>query len=260
MTIRRPSRRTVLIAGVALFAPARLQAQSTKTLEKIKSAGRMVIGNGGAFPPFEYVENGNLTGLDRDLGEELCKRMGVKAEWQIIEFAGLLPALTSGRVDILLTALTKTPERAQRIAFSTAYYQTGVAAAYRSGIKMDGPDDLAGKVVGVQTGSAGEKYVRDRYADKAKEIKGYPEFPLALRDLEIGRVDVVVNTVLALRYNLSKSNKTGLKVSSVWEPIDVGMNTRLGDEALLAELNRHIVAMQGDGFLKGLDTKWFGGA
>ncbi|HZP78543.1 MAG TPA: transporter substrate-binding domain-containing protein [Pseudolabrys sp.] len=260
MTTRHPSRRSLLIAGAALLAPLPVKAQSGNTLEKIKSAGRMVIGNGGAFPPFEFVENGNLTGLDRELGDELCQRMGVRAEWQVIEFAGLLPALTSGRVDILLTALTKTPERAQRIAFTTAYYQTGVAAAYRPGIKMDGPDDLAGKIVGVQTGTAGEKYTRDRYADKVKEIKGYPEFPLALRDLEIGRVDAVVNTVLALRYNLSKSNKAGLKVSKVWEPIDVGMNTRLGDDALLAELNRQIAAMQADGFLKKLDIKWFGGA
>jgi polar amino acid transport system substrate-binding protein len=260
MTLSHPSRRSVLVAGAALLAPLPLRAQTANTLDKIKSAGRMVIGNGGAFPPFEFVQDGNLTGLDHDLGEELCKRMGVKAEWQVIEFAGLLPALTSGRVDILLTALTKTPERAQRIAFTAAYYQTGVAAAYRPGVKMDDPDDLAGKIVGVQTGTAGEKYVRDRFADKVKEIKGYPEFPLAMRDLEIGRVDVVVNTVLALRYNLSKSNRAGLKVSRVWEPIDVGMNTRLGDDALLAELNRHIAAMQGDGFLKGLDTKWFGGA
>ena len=60
------------------------------TLAKIKAAGKVVIGNGGAFPPFEFVENGKLVGYDIDLGEELAKRMGVKAEWTKIEFRGII--------------------------------------------------------------------------------------------------------------------------------------------------------------------------
>ena len=261
MTLSR--RRLLAAAPSLLLAPALFSrsAQAATTLEKIRAAGVMNIGNGGAFPPFEYVADGKLMGFDRDLGDELCKRMGVRAEWQVFEFAGLIPALTSGRVDTLITAFTKTEERAARIAFSDAYYQTGIAAAYRPSVSIDQPADLAGKVVGVQTGSAGEKFVRDAWADKVKEIRNYPEFPLALRDLEIGRVEVVVNTLPTLRYNLVQSgNKAGLKVTAAWDARAVGINTRLADTDLLAEINRQLAAMQADGFLKSIDGKWFGAA
>lgn len=260
MTSSSISRRTFVAAGATLFAPSLLRAQTPTTLEKIRSAGVMNIGNGGAFPPFEFVENGVLAGFDRDLGDELGKRMGVRVEWQIFEFAGLIASLTSGRVDTLVSAMTWTKERAERIAFSKSYYQTGVAAAYRPDVTIAAPADLAGKIVGVQTGTAGEKFTRDGYADQVKELKTYPEFPLALRDLEIGRVQVVVNTLPVLRYNLSKSNKAGLKVSGVWDARDVGINTRLGDTELMAEINAQVSRMQTDGFLKSLDTKWFGAA
>jgi polar amino acid transport system substrate-binding protein len=254
------SRRTILVAAAAQLLVPTAPAQAQNTLEKIRAAGVMVIGNGGAFPPFEFVEDGKLVGFDHDLGEELGKRMGVKVEWQIIEFAGLIASLTSGRVDTLITALAWTQDRADRIAFSKPYYLTGVAAAYRPDVTVEQPPDLAGKIVGVQTGTSGEKFVRDNFADKVKELKVYPEFPLAMRDLDIGRVEAVVNTLPVLRYNLSKSNKAGLKVSGVWDAHDVGINTRLADQELMAEINRHVVAMQADGFLKGLDAKWFGAA
>jgi len=254
------SRRALLAGVTGLLAPSALRAQTPTTLEKIRSAGVIVIGNGGAFPPFEFVEDGKLAGFDRDLGDELGKRMGVRVEWQIIEFAGLIASLTSGRVDTLVTAFTWTQDRADRIAFSTPYYKTGVAAAYRPTVTVTEPADLIGKTVGVQTGTAGEKFTRDGYADKVKELKTYPEFPLAMRDLEIGRIEVVVNTLPVLRYNLSKSNKAGLKVSGIWDARDVGINTRLADKDLMAEINRHLAAMLTDGFIKGLDTKWFGTA
>jgi ABC-type amino acid transport substrate-binding protein len=254
------SRRAVLAAGSAFLAPVTLWAQTPSTLDKIRRAGVMVIGNGGAFPPFEFVEDGKLVGFDRDMGDELCERMRVKPEWQILDFAGLIPALTSARVDILITALTKTEERAARIAFSNSYYQTGIAAAYRPDTSVIEPQDLTGKIVGVQTGTAGEKFVRDSYLDKVKEIKNYPEFPLALRDLEIGRVEVVVNTMPVLRYNLAQNNKANLKLSKVWDSRDIGINARLSDSDLLTEINHQLDAMRADGFLKNDDAKWFGSA
>ena len=256
------SRRTMLAVGGVLISgmlsPGVLYAQGTSTLERIKKAGVLVIGNGGAFPPFEFVADGQLTGFDRDLGDELCRRMGVKADWVVSDFGGLIPGLTSGRVDIVLSALTRTEDRAKRIAFSTPYYTSGIAAAYRGALTIVNPDDMIGKIVGVQTGTAGEKYVRDKYADKVKEIKNYPEFPLAMRDLEIGRTELVVNNLPTLRYNISNEHRSDLKVTGVWDALDIGINTRLMDQDLLAEINRHVIEMKDDGFLKRNDAKWFG--
>lgn len=240
------------IATMGMTAPA-----AADTLEKIMSEGKVVIGNGGAFPPFEYVEDGKLVGYDIDLGEELAKRMGVKAEWTKIEFRGIIAGLVSKRVDMLVTAMAYTPERAERITFSEPYFMTGVAAAYKPELTVEKPEDLAGKIIGVQIGTSGERYVRNNLADKVADIKSYDEFLLAIRDLEAGRVDAVVNTGPTIAFNV-KQRGNKLKVTENFDSRIIGVNTRKEDEALLAEVNKHILDMKQDGFLIELDKKWFG--
>jgi ABC-type amino acid transport substrate-binding protein len=252
-------RRVVLMGSALAVAPLAARAEMD-TLAKAKAAGVLVVGNGGAFPPFEFVRDGMLGGFDIDMGNEIGRRMGLRIDWKVIDFAGLIASLTSGRVDALITAMTWTPERAARMAFSTPYYKTGIAAAYRADLDVSKPDDLAGKIVGVQAGTAGEKFVRDNYASTVKALRTYNEFPLALSDLEIGRTQVVVNTLPVLRYNLARDPHAKLRVSEVWDARDVGINTRPADTTLLAEINRHLAMMQADGFLAKLNTQWFGAA
>jgi polar amino acid transport system substrate-binding protein len=251
------TRRAALTATGLLAAPA-VRAQPADALAKARAAGVLVVGNGGAFPPFEFIENGELVGFDRDLGDEMGKRMGLRIQWQVIAFNGLIAALTSGRVDCLITAMAWTQDRADRIAFSIPYYKTGIAAAYRPGLALDRPEDLAGRVVGVQVGTSGERFVRDMPAAQApREVRTYNEFPLALQDLVVGRTEAVVNTQPVLRWNVARNTRVRLGVSPVWDARDIGINTRKPDTALMAEINRHIAAMQADGFLQSLDTKWF---
>ena len=107
-------------------------------------------------------------------------------------------------------------------------------------------------------GSAGERFVRDGYASAVKELRTYNELPPALRDLEIGRVEAVVNTLPVIRYNVSRREKFGLKYSAAWDQRDVGINARLGDAPIMAEINKHLAALRAEGFLDKLDEKWFG--
>lgn len=245
------------IGATALLMTAFVAPSAADTLAKIKAAGKVVIGNGGAFPPFEFVENGKLVGYDIDLGEELAKRMGVKAEWTKIEFRGIIAGLTSKRVDMLVTAMAYTSDRASRISFSEPYFMTGVAAGYKEGLKIEKASDLSGKNIGVQLGTSGERYVRKNLADKIASLKTYDEFLLAIRDLETGRVDAVVNTGPTIAYNLKKRGGK-FKVTANFDSRIIGANTRKEDTALLAEVNKHIIDLKKEGFLKKLDLKWFG--
>lgn len=244
-------RGAALLCGVVAATGALAQ---TDTLDKIKKDGVVVMANGGAYPPFGYVENGNMVGFDIDLGNEVAKRLGVKPQWEKIDFSGLLPALTSKRVDMLVTAMTWTPERAQRITFATPYYNSGIAGAFKAGNRVATPADIAGKVVAVQIGTAGDKFVRD--LGTAKEIKTYNDFLLAFADVENGRADVVVNTLPVVRYNAMR-RPSKLEVSATWDKRDVGINTRLDDARLLAAVNVIMADLQKEGFLQQLDAKWF---
>lgn len=244
-------RHALLAAGLAATTCAMAQAD---TLDKIRRDGVVVLANGGAYPPFGFVQNGQMVGFDIDLGNEVAKRLGVTPKWEKIDFSGLLPALTSGRVDMLITAMTWTPERAQRIRFSQPYYNSGIAAAYKPGAPVATPEALAGKIVAVQVGTAGERYVRE--LGTAKQVKTYNDFLLAFTDVEAGRADVVVNTLPVVRYNASRRT-SGLEVSPTWDQRDVGINTRMEDEALIAAVNDVLGELEREGFLKALDAKWF---
>lgn len=239
-------------AFTVLMAPQSSSAQDT--LEKIKKSGTMVVGTSAAYAPFEYKEAGKFVGFDIDMGEEIARRMGVKIEWQEIDFKGIVAALRSGRVDLLITALTMTPERAAQIEFSDPYYNAGVGAARKKGSAIANPPDLAGKVVGVQIGSSGDRFVRGQLKD-VKEVKTYDTILLALKDLEIGRIDAVVNPLPSIKYNMK--GMKDLEVTDIWSDSTVGINTRKEDAKLMAEINRHLADLKKEGFLQKLDNKWF---
>jgi len=239
-----------LVASILVTKPAAAQ----DTLDKIKKAGVMVVGTSAAYAPFEYREAGKLVGFDIDMGEEIARRMGVKINWVEIDFKGIIAGLRSNRVDLLITAMTKTPERAQQIEFSEPYYNAGVGAAKKKGSPIAKPADLDGKIVGVQIGSSGERYVRGQLKS-VKEVKSYDTILLALKDLEIGRVHAVVNPLPSIRHNMK--GLRDIEITEIWSDSTVGMNTRKEDTALMAELNKHLVDLKKEGFLDKLDKKWF---
>jgi len=249
------SRTAVLAASIGLVVSMGTASAET-TLEKTRASGVMTAGTSASYPPFEYVEDGKLVGFDVDMAEEIGKRMGVKIEFQTIDFKGIVAALQSGRVDTLITALTKTPERAERIAFSAPYYDAGIGAIVMADSKIEEAEDLKGKKVGVQLGSSGERFVRDTLGDKIGELKTYDSIVFAINDLKNGRVDAVVNPLPVLGFNIR--NQDGFRMTGVWDNRVVGINTRLDDKDLLAEIDKTIEAMKADGTLDRLAAKWFG--
>jgi ABC-type amino acid transport substrate-binding protein len=198
--------------GAALFAAAVTPAAAQSTLDKIKKSGEMVVGTSASYPPFEYHQGSDIVGFDIDMGNEIARRMGVKIKWVEIDFKGIIAALKSKRVDLLITALTETPQRAGQISFSQPYFDAGIGAAKPKGSAIAEPKDLNGKTVGVQIGTSGEHFVRDNIKG-VKEIKTYDTILLALKDLENGRVDAVVNPLPFIKYNLRGTK--GLDVTKV---------------------------------------------
>jgi ABC-type amino acid transport substrate-binding protein len=245
--------RFLLAAAIGMLAAFPAIAQNT--LEAVKQKGVLVAGSSAEYPPFEYVAEGKLVGYDVDMAEEITRRMGVKLAWEKIDFKGIVAALTAKRVDVLITALTWTPERAERIAFSDPYFDAGIGAITQSSA-IQKPEDLAGRKVGVQLGSSGERYVRETVGSKVGQLLTYDSITLAINDLKNGRVEAVVNPLPVLRYAIR--NDSGFRYTAVWDTRVVGINTRLEDKELLAEINRHLRDLKSEGFLAKLEAKWFG--
>jgi polar amino acid transport system substrate-binding protein len=229
-------------------------AQAETTLEKIKRTGVMTIGTSSAYAPFEYIADGKRVGYDIDLATEIGKRMGVKLDWKEIDFKGIVAALKSKRVDVLFTGLTKTKQRAEQIGFSDPYYDAGISAAKPAGSPIAKPEDLNGKVVGVQIGTSGQAFIRENVPG-IKAMKTYDTILLALKDLANGRVDAVVNPLPSIRYNMKGLG--GMEVTKVWSGTVIAVGIRKEDKALATEINKHLAALKKEGLLEKLDKKWF---
>ncbi len=130
------------------------------------------VGMDLSYPPFETIgADGQPSGISVDLASALAKEMGQPLKIENIPFTGLIPSLKSGKIDLIISSMTATPERAKAVAFSNPYLTTGLAALIpkdSSALDLSGIDQ-AGKTVVVRQGTTGEVFAR-RHIRQAKVL------------------------------------------------------------------------------------------
>jgi lysine/arginine/ornithine transport system substrate-binding protein len=204
------------------------------------------IGTEGAYPPFEFRDaSGQLKGFEVDVGNTLCTELKVKCTFLPQDFDGLIPALKAGKIDIIMSSLSMTPERAKVIDFSKPYYvsPSQFVAAKNSGI-TDDPKTLQGKTVAVQSGTIHQAYMEQNLPDITE--KTYNTIEEAELDLEAGRVDAFLADKLITYDWLEKTGKAK-GFDYVGKPVEgpqvtghVAIGIRKGDTAMKAKLDAAI--------------------
>src|SRR5438552_3205670 len=122
---------------------------------------KLVVGMEMAYPPFEMTDPQNRpTGVSADLAKALAKYLGKELEIQNLPFDGLIPALKTGKINLIISSMTATPERAQSIDFSEPYLKTGLCllVGKKTGIQSIADADHAGQTVVVVKGTTGHLY------------------------------------------------------------------------------------------------------
>ena len=170
------------LAAVMAFALVACNAPAEETL---------TMGTNAAFPPYEFMdENNNVVGIDAEIAAAIAEKIGMKLEIKDMAFDSLITAVSSGAVDIVLAGMTVTDERKEAVNFSDSY-ATGVQVVI---VTEDSAiatiDDLAGKKIGVQTGTTGDIYCAGDYGEDA--VARYDNGALAVAALQNGQVDCVV--------------------------------------------------------------------
>jgi polar amino acid transport system substrate-binding protein len=270
--MHKPIRTLVLslTGALALCASVPSWSQNNDLLSRIKANKEITIATEARYAPFEYIDNGKIVGYDADLMQYVLKSLpDVKVKQLDLPFQGLLPGLDAQRFDIVVTAVTVNKDRASHFAFTlpVADATTGVLLrTNESTIKS--PDDLNGKIVGSQTGSAQlqalvalDKKLKDAGSPGLKQIKQYVAFDEAYADLAVGRLDAVAQSVA----NLGPLMKARPGVFMVM-PQTIGPKSYFAwvarkdaDSAELAKLfSDGIARANKDGTMKKLQQKWFG--
>lgn len=253
----------ILAAALTACGGAKESASgaSDDSLDKIKKAGKFVVGLDDTFAPMGFRdENGQIVGFDIDLAKEAAKRMGVNVEFKPVEWDGVTMSLNNGDIDVIWNGLTITEKRKKEIDFTKPYLSNRQIIVVKADSTISGKADLAGKVVGVQLNSSSDEALANdkKTADSLKEIKRFPDNAAALMDLSAGRLDAVVVDEILGRYYIAKKPGEYKILDDNFGQEQYGVGVRKSDKAFLQELNKVLDEMKADGTAGEISKKWFG--
>ena len=242
-------RQIIRMASAALVALAATAASAPDEL---------VVATDTAFVPFEFKQGDEYVGFDIDLWDAVAEEIGREYELRPMDFAGIIPALQTGQVDVALAGITIKPEREEVIDFSDGYYDSGFLLMVPQDSEIEGEDDLAGKLLAVKTGTSASDYAEANFTDT--ELRKFPNIDNAYLELRTGRVDAAMHDTPNVLYYIK--NAGGGQVKAVGEQMmahEYGIAFPKGSE-LVDEVNAALETLRENGTYDEIYEKWFGTA
>ncbi|MGE3305690.1 MAG: transporter substrate-binding domain-containing protein [Rhizobiaceae bacterium] len=217
------------------------------------------------YPPFWSADaSGTWTGWEVEIIEAICAEAKLECELTPIPWDGLIPALTTKKIDMIMNSMSITGERMKTIDFSDKYYNTPTAiVGPKSETFGASPADLKGKIIGVQVSTVHSAYAKKHFTEAA-EIKEYQTQDEANQDLAAGRIDATQADAIALDAFLKSEQGAAccdLK-GNVAEDLEVlgpgvGAGLRKEDTALKDKVNAAIKAIRDSGKYAEITKKYF---
>ena len=226
-------------------------------------AGTLIFGTSATTEPMSFVDkNLQAVGFDIEFASHVAKSLNKKLEIVDMEFGAMLPALISGKVEMIGAGLSITEERAKKVLFSACYYPSGIAALVKSAKvkgnkssvkKLSTIEDLNSKKLAVLIGS-----IHDAYANKtfpAAEILQYQSVPDLLNAVTSGKADVAFYDQTFLKEVLEKNQNLGVFQNSIFSSyIGAGFNKQNPD--LLAQFNKFLNEIKSNGVYNDMVDRW----
>jgi polar amino acid transport system substrate-binding protein len=157
-------------------------------LAKVIKEGEIKMAMSGQYPPFNFVDAQNrLTGFDVQIGQEIAKRIGIKAGLLTTAWDGIIAGLLANKYELICGSMAITAERLKSIDFSDPYYRSGAQLFVKKGSAIKSVKVLKGKKVGVTLGTTYETWVREHIADV--DVRIYKGVPDMILEVGIGRID-----------------------------------------------------------------------
>ena len=235
------------LLGIFWQAGCKMQTQEIKKetgqLEKIKAAGKIVVGTSADYPPYEFHLLPELTeemvGIDIDIAEAIASNLNVKLEIKDIVFNKLLDELAAERIDLALAGLSPTENRRQIADFSIPYYQAIqnmlIRAADKDRIKL--LEDLRGKIVGTQKGSIQEDMARNLITGATFFLhENITDLISALRQQKLDAV--ILEKPVADAYAFKNKDLLNLECDTDRLPLGSAIAVKKGNKDLLERVNQ----------------------
>ncbi len=236
-----------------------LSAQES-VLEKIQKEKVIRIGMSTFVPWAMKDKQGNLVGFEIDVAKKLAQDMGVKVEFVPTAWSGIIPALLTGKFDVIIGGMGITPKRNLKVNFTMPYEYSGMSmVAHKTRAKgFSSLEDFNKKdvTIAVRMGTTAEQATR-RYIPGAT-LKLFENESQALQELNLGRVHAVVSSAPMPAFHALKfPNKLFVPLNENFTKEPIGFALRKGDHDALNFFNNWITNMHAQGFLKDTAHYWF---
>ena len=235
---------------------AKEEAAPASSAVKTVQEGKLIMATNAAFPPYEFVsdEDGEtIVGIDAEIAGMLASELGLELEIQDMEFASILTAVQTGKVDIGLAGMTVTEERLQNVNFTSTYAKGVQSIIVPEGSEIKTVDDLAGHKIGVQESTTGHIYCEDDFG--AENVTAYSNGAMAVQALLTGNVDCVVidnNPAKAL----AEKNEGLVVLDTTYVEEDYAGAVSKDNKELLDAMNKILDAKIADGTVQKIIDKY----
>lgn len=224
-----------------------------------KEDNTFTVGFDQEFPPMGFVdENGEYTGFDLEVAEEVANRLGMKFVPQPIAWDAKDMELDSGTIDCIWNGFTMTG-REDAYTWSEPYLKNAqVFVVTDPSIKTR--DDLNGKIVEVQADSSAEAALKEDEALTATfaQLQTVPDYNTAIMDLQQGAVDAIAMDKVVASYQIEGRGEELTILDDELQAEDYGIGFKLGNTALRDKVQSTLEEMASDGKLAEISNKWFG--
>ncbi len=231
-------------------------------LNQIIKRNKLIVGMEVAFFPFEYAnEKGEPIGFDVEIAQLAAKELGVEIEIRDMQFAGLIPALQSGKIDMIISGMTRTLTRAKTVSFTQPYFETGLcallskkrAANLQQAQELNAPD----RILAVKLGTTGD-LITGKLFPKA-QVNRFKEETACVREVVTGRADAFFYDQLSISKHHKENPDTtrALLTPFTYEPFSIAISK--GDADFLNWLNLFLETIKADGRYQELYQKYFHG-
>jgi polar amino acid transport system substrate-binding protein len=232
------------LAGVALA----LCVSCSRTAGQPDASPVLKVGMELAYPPFEMQDpQGNPAGVSVDLARALAEYLHEPVTIENIPFSGLIPALKTGKIDVIISSMTETPERAQSIDFSNPYLNTGLCMLVRKDSPIQGIADVdrPGVAVVVKQGTTGQAYARDHL--NAARVLVLDKETACVLEVTQGKADAFLYDQMSTYTNWKRNPDSTRPVLRPFQAESWAIGIRQGNTALRDKVNQFLVDFRAAG-------------
>ncbi len=252
--------RLLKIGAAALISLCLAAPAVASQLDDIIAAKKIKVAVPQDFAPFGSVGPDLLPeGYDIDVGKLIAANLGVEVELVPVSSANRIPYLQTGKVDIVISSLGATPERAKAIWFTAAYAPFYSAVYAAKDVAVAGVADLKDKTVGVTRGSV-EDIEITRLAPEGTDIKRFEDNGTTIAAYLSGQVQVLVTGNVVAKKIVTDNPEAPVDRKFIIRNSPCFIGLKKGEVDLLQWLNVFIMQKKVNGELDALSQKWFGEA